>query len=92
MPWIEKTHTVLPHSWLEKPRFSWGRECNGQLIREGSMEEESLKYLLGSALRGGVGGGEGDSGGGGGISPGKQQVPLRSFGGVRPLATQAFPP
>ena len=56
------------------------------------MEEESLMYLLGSELRGGVGGGEGDSGGGGGISPGKQQVPLRSFGGVRPLATQAFPP
>ena len=54
---------VLPHRWLEKPRFSWGRECNGQLIREGSMAEESLKYLLSSALRRGVGRGEGDSGG-----------------------------
>lgn len=61
VPWTGKTHAVLPHSWLEKPRFSWGRECNGQLIREGSMVEESLKYLLGSALRRGVGGGEGDS-------------------------------
>lgn len=63
VPGTGKTLAVLPQSWLEKPRFSWGRQCNGQLIREGSMEEESLKYLLGSALRGGVGGGEGDSGG-----------------------------
>ena len=22
VPWIEKTHVVLPHSWLEKPRFA----------------------------------------------------------------------
>ena len=43
------------------------------------MEKESLKYLLGSALRGGVSGNEGDSGGGGGISPGKAAGPTQEL-------------
>lgn len=79
VPGTGKTLRFFPRAGWREPRFSWGRQCNGQLIREGSMEEESLKYLLGSALRGGVGGGEGDSGGWGGISLGKAAGPTQEL-------------
>lgn len=59
---LERPMWFFPIAGLRSPTLAGG-ECSGQLIREGSMAEECIKYLLGSALKRGVGGGEGDSGG-----------------------------
>ena len=59
---LERPTWFFPIAGLRSPALAGG-ECSGQLIREGSMAEECIKYLLGSALKRGVGGGEGDSGG-----------------------------